>query len=41
LQRAESAARTCLALGYDPKEVEREPDLKPLRLTGDAKDRKF
>jgi eukaryotic-like serine/threonine-protein kinase len=41
LERAESAARTCLALGYDPKEVEREPDLKLLRLTGDTTGRKF
>jgi tetratricopeptide (TPR) repeat protein len=37
LQRADSAARTCLALGYDPKEVEREPDLKLLHIAGDTK----
>jgi predicted Zn-dependent protease len=34
LKRAESAAKTSITLGYDPKEVEREPDLKPLQITG-------
>jgi tetratricopeptide (TPR) repeat protein len=36
-KRAEAAARACLALGYDPKEVEREPDLKLLHIAGDTK----
>jgi Flp pilus assembly protein TadD len=33
---AEAAVRASLALGYDAKEVEREPDLKLLHLTGDG-----
>jgi tetratricopeptide (TPR) repeat protein/TolB-like protein len=37
LKSADSAARKCLALGYDPREVEREPDLKMLHVTGVAK----
>jgi Flp pilus assembly protein TadD len=37
LKRAEMEASECLALGYDPKEVEREPDLRLIRKTVDIK----
>jgi predicted Zn-dependent protease len=33
-ERAEAAAKNCLALGYDAREVEREPDLRMLHITG-------
>jgi tetratricopeptide (TPR) repeat protein/TolB-like protein len=35
LRRTEAAAKSCLVLGYDPKEVEREPDLKLLHMAGE------
>jgi serine/threonine protein kinase/tetratricopeptide (TPR) repeat protein len=37
LKSADTAANYCLDHGYDREEVEREPDLKPLHLAGDAK----
>ena len=37
LQRAEAEAKVCLKLGNDPKEVEREPDLRLLHLAVDLK----
>ena len=36
LQRAGSELKASLALGYDSREAEREPDLKPLPITGDT-----
>jgi hypothetical protein len=37
-KRAETNVRACLALGYDRKEIEREPDLKLLRGISNTKD---